>query len=97
MILPINDKYRIMANKHAWVIQKYSESIKDGKISHNWASKGNYIKLEPCIQGLAQLMLRTSDAETLAEALKEVERILQVLTQALEPDYKIERASDEKG
>lgn len=86
MILPIDEKYRIKATKRSWDIQVLY-IIKGEEV---WKEIGfHYSSLESCVNGLAQLMLRTSDAETLAEALEEVKRVSDTLSRALSPEYEV--------
>lgn len=79
MILPIDDEYRIKGDKHSWAIQK--GRIKKGEIT--WESVSWFTSLESTVNHLGQLMVRTSDAKTLADALIVVEEIATKLTQAL--------------
>lgn len=81
MILPIDEHYRIAADAQCWSIQRRKHR-KDGEA---WESFKFYASLDDAIQGLAQLMIRTSDAETLADALLEVERVSTRLCTALSP------------
>lgn len=83
MILPINDKYRIYADESCWMLQKYISKKSGWKIIKYCPT------LESAVSYLSQLMLRTSDAQTLDEALKEVDRICRLLTNALNPEYKL--------
>lgn len=77
MILPINNKYRISADSTSWAVQK-----RKGK---KWGAILWFTSLESAIKELTGLMLRTSDAETLNEALEETRRITETLTLALTP------------
>ena len=79
MILPIDDEYRIKGDKHSWAIQK--GRIKKGEIT--WESVSWFTSLESTVNHLGQLMVRTSDAQTLGDALIVVEEIATKLTQAL--------------
>jgi len=63
MILPIDDEYRIKGDKHSWAIQK--GRIKKGEIT--WESISWFTSLESTVNHLGQLMVRTSDAQTLAD------------------------------
>lgn len=85
MILPIDSQYRISADTNGWAIQK-----KKGK---NWAAIKWFGSLEHTIKELSDLMLRTSDAKTLEDALQEVKRISEILTQALTPNMAVARAA----
>jgi len=79
MILPIDDEYRIKGDKHSWAIQK--GRIKKGEIT--WESVSWFTSLESTVNHLGQLMVRTSDAQTLGDALIAVDKIATKLSQAL--------------
>ena len=79
MILPIDDEYRIKGDKHSWAIQK--GRMKQGKIT--WESVSWFTSLESTVNHLGNLMVRTSDAQTLGDALIAVDKIATKLSQAL--------------
>ena len=87
MILPIDDKYRIMGDKHSWAIQK--GRLKEGEIT--WESVSWFTSFESTVNHLGQLMVRTSDTKTLGDALKEIEKITTKLTHALSPEFEVTR------
>ena len=93
MNIPINDKYRIASNKHSWAIQKPIR--RKGKAS--WESFRWYATAEQTVNGLAELMVRLSKAETLVEAIDEVNRICTELSTALTPKFEVKRVGDEDG
>lgn len=84
MILPIDDKYRLTSDEACWRIEAY-------RSSRGWRPIKYYSTLSEAVTGLAHLKLRTSDAQTLADALAEVERISHRISRALEPQYIVER------
>ena len=92
MILPIDDEYRIKGDKHSWAIQK--GRIKKGEIS--WESVSWFTSLERTVNHLGQLMVRTSDAKTLGDALKEIEKVTTLLTHALSPKFKVIPVTDKE-
>ncbi len=87
MILPVDDVYRIMGDKHSWSIQK----AKMRKSEITWQSISWFTSIESTVNNLGQLMVRTSDAKTLAEALVEIEKIATLLTHALSPEFEVTR------
>ena len=87
MILPIDDEYRIKGDKHSWAIQK--GRMREGEIT--WESVSWFTSLESTVNHLGQLMVRTSDAKTLADALKEIEKITTKLSQALTTKFEVIR------
>ena len=87
MILPIDDDYRIKGDKHSWAIQK--GRMKEGKIT--WESISWFTSIEHIVNHLGQMMVRTSDAKTLVDALKEIEKIATKLSQALTTKFEVTR------
>jgi len=88
MIIPINERYRIVSDEYQWIIQK--KRSRKGK--EDWQSKLFFGTLEGAVQGLGELLVRRSEANTLVDALQEVEKIATTLSQALTP--KIESLKD---
>ena len=87
MILPIDDEYRIKGDKHSWAIQK--GRMREGEIT--WESVSWFTSLESTVNHLGQLMVRTSNAQTLGEALIEIEKIATKLSQALTTNFEVTR------
>ena len=48
-----------------------------------------FVNLQQAVQGLAELRLRTSRVQTVADALVEVERITAALCKALQPQFEV--------
>ena len=92
MILPIDDEYRIKGDKHSWAIQK--SRIKKGEIT--WESVSWFTSPESTVNHLGDLMVRTSNAQTLADALKEIEKVTTLLTHALSPKFKVIPVTDKE-
>jgi len=92
MILPIDDEYRIKGDKHSWAIQK--GRMREGEII--WESVSWFTSLESTINNLGDLMVRTSDAKTLGDALKEIEKVTTLLTHALSPKFKVIPVTDKE-
>lgn len=55
----------------------------------HWESFKWYTSLEDVVNGLGNLMVRTSEAQTLAEALAEVENVSTLLYTALSPQFEV--------
>ncbi len=91
MILPINNQYRIAADKHSRAIQKLipRKDRKTGKPTTEWKSILWYRSIEQTVNGLSRLMLRTSDVQTLVDALSEVDHIAATLGNALTPQFEV--------
>ncbi len=89
MILPINTRYRLAANRHSWVVQKRRKrkDRKTGVYVEDWKSILWFASLDHALNALTELMLRTSEAKTLADALAEVKKVTATLSQALTPKF----------
>ena len=87
MIVPIDDEYRIKGDKYSWAIQK--GRMKQGEIT--WESVSWFNSLESTVNHLGDLMVRTSDAQTLGDALIAVDKIATKLSQALTTKFDVIR------
>ena len=81
MMIPINDQFRIKSDSRQWMIER--KRLRQGKES--WEARLYFGTLEACLKDLGELMVRTSKANTLADALKDVENVTATLSQALTP------------
>ncbi len=90
MILPISDKYRLASDRRCWTVQEFRPK----KSGDEWRSVLFFSDLSKAVSGLASLALRTSDAQTLADALAEVESISRALTRALAPEFEVKQRED---
>ena len=94
MNIPLGNDYRLSADKHQWTVQRRSYD-KDGNPSINkdgsevWTPEGYYVSAEQAIREHAGRRIRTAEAETLCEALAQVERIVAELTEALDGKFTI--------
>ena len=79
MFLQIDENHAIKADRHCW--QVCEARMKNGQ--RIWEPFLFYGSLESAIKGLNDLRLRTCDAQTLNEALKELERLSEDLCRAL--------------
>ena len=78
MIIPVNDRYRIASDPRQWMIQE--PRTRNGETE--WESKYYFGTLESAVKELRELMVRTSDAQTLVDALADVEKATTILSQA---------------
>ena len=93
MIIPITDKYRLKSDSRQWMIQKL-EWVTDKKTKEkrrDFVSFNYYADINQAVNGLAQLMIRASEAQTLADALAEVDNGCVTLTQALSPVFEVKQ------
>ena len=79
MIIPVNEHYRIATDPNQWMVEK--ARTRNGK--KDWAPKLFYPTFESALKGLGELMVRLSDARTLADAIADVEKVSTTLSQAL--------------
>ena len=81
MIIPINDRYRIASDPRQWMIQE--SRTRNGEAE--WESRYYFGTLESAVMELRELMVRTSDGETLVDDLADIEKVTTTLSQALTP------------
>ena len=79
MIIPVNEQYRIGTDPYQWMVEK--ARIRNGK--KDWEPKLFYPTFESALKGLGELMVRRSEAQTLADAIADVEKVSTTLSQAL--------------
>ena len=78
--IPINDKYRIKSGPHSWDIQRFVPAGE--KTPAHWQSFKYYGSLQKAVEGLGNRLIREAKTETLADLLREAERIAEVLRNA---------------
>ena len=78
MIIPINDRYRIASDPRQWMIQEPRTRNSETE----WESRYYFGTLESAVKELWEVMVRTSDAQTLVDALADVEKATTILSQA---------------
>ena len=88
MIIPIDDKYRLKSDINQWMIQKKIKPNK--KNPDGWESFKYFNNPSQAVTALAAVMVRTSDASTLTDALAEVDRVTQALVGALTPVFTVQ-------
>ena len=88
MILPIDSKYRLMADRYSWAIQQARRiSRKTGEI--RWESVSWFPTVDLAIKGLHNLRVRSSPAENLSEALQACEESFAEIAHALSPGFEV--------
>ena len=88
MILPVNDQYRIAADSNSWSIQE-NKGVNRETGDVRWVSLSWHADLESAVNSLAGLMIRTSNAQTLTDALCEVERVTRTITHAFSTVFEL--------
>ena len=90
MIIPINAQYRIVSDEYQWIIQR----IRTRKGKEDWQARLYYPTLKAAVEGLGELMVRQSKADTLVSALAAVEEVATQLSQALTPKIDVKTGTD---
>ena len=78
--IQVTQDYRITSDPLQWIIQKFSHVEKTG--AEKWKPVGYYVSPEQAINGLYKLLLRESDATTLAELRETSEKLAVLLHRA---------------
>ena len=79
MIIPVNDRYRIASDPRQWIIQE--SRTRNGEAE--WESRYYFGTLESAVMELREVMVRTSDAQTLVDDLADIEKVTTTLSRAL--------------
>ena len=79
MIIPINDRYRIASDPRQWMIQEPRTRNSETE----WESRYYFGTLESAVKELREVMVRTSDGETLVDDLADIEKVTTMLSRAL--------------
>ena len=90
MIIPINARYRIVSDEYQWIIQR----IRTRKGKEDWQARLYYPTLKAAVEGLGELMVRQSKADTLVSALAAVEEVATQLSHALTPKIDVKTGTD---
>ena len=91
MHIQIDKRFALGSDRHAWFISEKKIRRRGSRTLEEWPPIAWYTSLEGAVNGLAQLSLRVSDAQTLSEALLEVENLGASLCKALQLDYEVRR------
>ena len=87
MKIPINNDYQLGADKRQWII--YEPKMRKGEKC--WEGKHFFANPQNAVNFLGNMMVRESDAQTLVDALAEIDRVATLLTHALTLEFNIER------
>ena len=93
--IPIDANYRLAADNQSWMIQrrKHRKSRHGDHITGDWETFSWHPTIEGAVNQLADYELRASGAQSVAEALAEVERISATLIRALSPRFEIKEVT----
>ncbi len=88
MHIPISNDYAIGADQFSWHILKLRTLKRKGKSVQEWRPIKWYSNLENLINAFADFGLRTSEAESLADLLKEQKKLKAGLCRSLHTQFK---------
>ncbi len=83
MHIPISNDYALASDQYSWHILKRNRRKRNGKSVSEWAAIKWYSNLENLINAFADFGLRTSEAESLADLLKEQKNLKAGLCESL--------------
>ena len=78
MIIQIDEQYRVTTDPYQWIVQK--KRSRKGK--EDWKSQTYHTSFQSALQSIGERLVRGSDAETLVDALADVEKAITILSQA---------------
>ena len=79
MIIPVHEQFRIATDPYQWMVER--ARTRNG--NKEWEPKLFYPTFKSALKGLGELMVRLSDAQTLVDAIRDVEKVSTTLSQAL--------------
>ena len=85
MILIINEQYRVITDPYQWIIQKR----RTRKGEEDWVSLTYHSSPDAAIKSLREHLVGASDAQAVADALRDISRIDTTLSQALTPRFEV--------
>ena len=86
MFLQITDEYAIESDVCSWALSRKRITKREGEHYQQFAW---YSTLEDAVNGLARRMIRSSEADNLITAMRDVDKVVYNITKALEPNFKI--------
>ncbi len=85
MILPFDDKYRIVSETQQWIIQR--GRCRDGEPV--WENFRYFSRFDLCIRDLGEILIRELDADGIQEATQAVHELCDRIGQAFMPVLQI--------
>jgi len=91
MNIDLGNDYRLSADKYQWMIQKMhmAKNSKTGELEEKWDSLSYHSTINQAINHHAGVLIRTSEAESVGEAMEAIESVVAGLTQALSPVFDV--------
>ncbi len=89
MIIPLDDGWRLKSDSFQWTVERRGRRRDEhGEWEDPWKAVGYYSDVGAAVRGLARRRVRECGAETLVEAIRQVEEIGEVLSTALTPSIR---------
>ena len=82
-MLPISDQYRIISDRHQWIVQRRRKRTCNAGPTMEWRGELFFTTLEAAVKGFGERLLRESKATTPSQALADIKRIADAFSQAL--------------
>lgn len=83
-------KHRVVPNKiSGWEVQEY-QLVSKAENKHKWVPISWPVTISGALQTLARKHLCSDDCKTVADALKEIDRLSEAITAALEPHINLD-------
>ena len=92
MKIPLNNGYRLASDKRQWMVQRFDGLRTDAERRGEeiWTSLSFHRTASHAVSHHAETLVRLSDAETLDQAIKDVKKITDELTKALQaPEFEV--------
>ena len=91
MQIQINDQYAIKSDQYSWQIAEKRARTRDGDTVVEWCPFLWFSSLDKACGALAERSLRTSGAQSLTQAIAQLDRIVAELCTALHPQFEVRR------
>ena len=83
MKLRITDQYQITTDEYQYIVNR--KRTRKGKL--DWDAESYHPTFQRALQHIGERLVRGSDAQTLADAITDVENVTTTLSQALTPQF----------
>ena len=89
MIIPLDEKYALGADKHAWFIAEQVKKKRNGEVRTEWKQISWHANAEQAIRHFVDACLRRSNASTLSELVENQQLVLDRVGRALTPQIEV--------
>ena len=83
MKLPITDQYQITTDEFQYIVNR--KRTRKGKL--DWGAESYHPTFQGALQHIGERLVRDSNAQTLVDAIADVEKVTTTLSQALTPQF----------